>query len=545
MTNNWTKNLLEHIERDGHERNLVAMSGVVKICLWLIFTVGLAARLSPLFDIDHRLLWQYISEDGYLMQTIARNMAIGLGMSTADGTIPTNGVQPLNTFIFAALHYIADGSKLYAIAYITIFSTLIAVLSAWLLNSLALSLLKSRPFAKDIALLSSATWFASPLIIGHSMNGLETGAYYFAIIGTLLYYFKATESFSSSLTSQTRVILGVLLGLTFLTRIDAVFFIAALLTAHVLLGESMALEKIKHRLIDATVAGIISIIIASPWLIYNKLNFGSIMPISGPAQSIDASFGSNFAMIPANLIEAAFLYTPIPRDLESAWSIFIASTLVLVGLAWMFWKLFASHNNAGKRFFVIMSIFSLCISCYYGFFFGASWFVSRYLSSLSPMLWLMSFITIYFLLIAFTKNSMSFKNAGIVLIIPLLAMTTLQSSLGFYRGNGHQHKQVVDWVSANVDAKEWVAAVQTGTLGYFHDRTINLDGKTNPEALRARINEGGVLPYVVRDLRIEYIADWAGVCDWAGSKNAEHFNEHFRVELVDTSSNLCVMRRFN
>ena len=115
MTNNWTKNLLDRIERDSHERNLVRMSKVVKICLWLIFTVGLVARLSPLFDIDHRLLWQYISEDGYLMQTIARNMAIGLGMSTADGTIPTNGVQPLNTFIFAALHYIAGGSKLYAI----------------------------------------------------------------------------------------------------------------------------------------------------------------------------------------------------------------------------------------------------------------------------------------------------------------------------------------------------------------------------------------------------------------------------------------------
>jgi hypothetical protein len=67
------------------------------------------ARLSPLFDPAGRLFWQFMSEDGYLMQTVARNMAIGLGMSTADGTMPTNGVQPLATFLFAALHALAGG----------------------------------------------------------------------------------------------------------------------------------------------------------------------------------------------------------------------------------------------------------------------------------------------------------------------------------------------------------------------------------------------------------------------------------------------------
>jgi hypothetical protein len=545
VINNWTKDLQDGIQRHGHERNLVTMSKVVQACIWLIFAVGLAVRLSPLIDIDHRLFWQFISEDGYLMQTIARNMAIGLGMSTADGTIATNGVQPLNTFVFAALHYLAGGSKLLAIGYVTVFSTVIAVLSAWLLRGLGLVLLKGFPFAKDIALLLAATWFAGPLVIGHSMNGLETGAYYLAIIGTLYYYFTITPSYNVSLTVQTRAMLGVLLGLTFLTRIDAVFFIAALLTAHVFLAGSISTENIKSRLIDATVAGVISIIIASPWLIYNKLRFGSIMPISGPAQSFDASFGSNFAMIPANLFEAAFLYIPIPRDLETILPTFIGCSLILITLGWIFWKLFASTSHIRRRFFVIMLIFATCVSSYYGFFFGASWFVSRYLSSLSPMLWLMSFTTIYLLLVATTKSAMRFKNVGILLIIPLLAITTLQSSLGFYHGNQHQHKQVVEWVLQNVDAQKWVAAVQTGTLGYFHDRTINLDGKTNPEALRARIVEGGVLPYVVRDLRIEYIADWAGVCDWAGSKNAAHFNEHFKVELVDTSSNLCVMHRFN
>jgi hypothetical protein len=71
--------------------NIQSRSFAVLIIL-LIF-IGVVTRLEPLQD-EQRML-KSISEDGYLMMTIARNMAIGEGMSTADGTIPTNGTQPL------------------------------------------------------------------------------------------------------------------------------------------------------------------------------------------------------------------------------------------------------------------------------------------------------------------------------------------------------------------------------------------------------------------------------------------------------------------
>jgi hypothetical protein len=41
-------------------------------------------------------------------------------------------------------------------------------------------------------------------------------------------------------------------------------------------------------------------------------------------------------------------------------------------------------------------------------------------------------------------------------------------------------------VESRVPPEEWVAALQTGTLGYFRDRVLNLDGKVNPQALRRR-----------------------------------------------------------
>ncbi|TCP39569.1 hypothetical protein [Rhodovulum marinum] len=104
------------------------------------------------------------------------------------------------------------------------------------------------------------------------------------------------------------------------------------------------------------------------------------------------------------------------------------------------------------------------------------------------------------------------------------------------------HGQVVRWVQENVPETVWVGAVQTGTLGYWHDRTINLDGKVNPEALAARRETGTVLPYVVQDSRIDYIVDWAGVAGWV-AQDAAGFSEAFELLLRDEAANLAVLRR--
>ena len=104
------------------------------------------------------------------------------------------------------------------------------------------------------------------------------------------------------------------------------------------------------------------------------------------------------------------------------------------------------------------------------------------------------------------------------------------------------HKQVVDWVQTNVPAQVWVGAVQTGTLGYFHNRTINLDGKVNPEALRVLLREGHILNYVL-DSKIDYIADWVGMADWVNIKGSPRFGREFEVAVKNESLNLAVLRR--
>jgi len=357
MKADWATAATDRATTQGGDRGLWAGSGWVRVCVWLLLVTGLAARLSPLLDVEGRLYWLWMSEDGYLMQTIARNMAIGLGMSTAHGTMPTNGVQPLATFLYAGLHALAGGSKLLAIGYVTVFATAVSAAAAWVFWRLGRSVLRDLPFARDIALLAAALWFASPLVVGHSMNGLETGLYYLAITITLLYYFSLDLSAAAPMRAGQRVALGLLLGVTFLARNDAVFFIAAVLAAHLLLGGASAGGGWGRRAGDAVVAGGLSMVVASPWLAYNKLMFGSVVPISGLAESHSAGFGANLRMIPATLLEASLLYVRIPRVLETAWPVIVVAVAVLAGLAWAAWSLVGRRSLRGLRFCVITLVF--------------------------------------------------------------------------------------------------------------------------------------------------------------------------------------------
>jgi hypothetical protein len=106
------------------------------------------------------------------------------------------------------------------------------------------------------------------------------------------------------------------------------------------------------------------------------------------------------------------------------------------------------------------------------------------------------------------------------------------------RGLDHLHFQVVAWVAEHVPEDAWVGAVQTGTVGYFHDRTINLDGKVNPEALAAvRAHR---IPQYVLSKPIRYLADWEGLASWA---ELDGLKGRFDLVVHDRERNLAVLVR--
>lgn len=514
-----------------------------RVAIVLLLLVGLIVRLLPLADADRHLYWLFMTEDGYLMQTVARNIAIGLGMSTAAGTIATNGVQPLATFVYAGLHALAGGSKSQAIVYVTAVSAIVSALAAWMLWRLGRLVLRQHDQARDAALAAAALWFASPLVIGHSMNGLETGIYYLAIVSSLAYYFSLDTGDRAGLRPTQRIALGVLLGVTFLARNDAVFFIAAILLAHLCLGGDVAGGGWRRRAVDSIVSGLASILVASPWLIYNKTRFGSIVPISGSAQSHDAGLGGNLAALPANLIEAAIQYLPVPRDAETSWPVITVASMALLAMGWAAWYCFRELGLHGRRFVLLASIFCAGLSSYYGLFFGAPHFLSRYLSALTPLLALLGVATALALL---ARRPRILQAQGAILVAALavaLLVSTGRAAVHFRAEPNNGHRQVVAWVTQNVEERQWAGAIQTGTLGYFHDRTINLDGKVNPAALREIVRSGDVRSYVIHETPISYLADWVEITDWVSPAMQSEFDQAFEVLVADHEANLGVLRR--
>ncbi|MGA7749954.1 MAG: hypothetical protein WCA63_07370 [Gallionella sp.] len=517
-----------------------------KMLLWALILIGIATRLSPLIDFDHRLFWQYMTEDGYLVQTVARNMALGLGMSTANGAIPTNGVQPLATFLYAGLYFISGGSKVGGIVLVTLFSVVVSAVFAYYAYKVATRIFSSLKHGRELAIISAVLWFAAPHIIRHSMNGLETGLYWAMILFTVDYYLTNISDGTQSLTFRQRLVLGLLLGLTFLARNDAVFFIGGLLLAHLLLGDDKAGGGRRHRLIDCLVAGPISLLVASPWLISNYARFGSIIPISGISESRGAHFGQNLSLIPANLFDSAFIYTPIPGSIQHTVPVILIS-IICVPLAVLgFWFFAARLTLSSRRFFLASLIFAAGLSIYYGLFFCAPHFLQRYLSPLSPFLWFATSATTLLLLNMLFRTFEGIHRAAfsLVLVLTLGAAAFAYSDFvrGYAKGTAQEHEQVVKWVQKNVSDLQWVGAPQSGTLGFFHDRTVNLDGKVNPDALRSILEKGDVLEYA-RNSKINYIADWYGMADWVKMKSDPQFANEFEVVVRDEQLNLGVLRR--
>lgn len=518
------------------------MTSFQKTIVAALLVAGSLYRLWPVLAGTPYLETFFVTEDGYLMLTIARNMAIGLGMTVSDGTIATNGVQPLATFLFTLPYLSTGGDKTTSLVGIHLIQAGTALACVFAIRALAAKLLAPRDPSPIWPWAVALLWFLSPLLLRHSMNGLETSLYTLLIVVTLLFFVTVLQQSAGS-GLRGRLILGFLCGLTVLGRNDAVFFVTALFTVWAIWSLTTDRSGLVGMIVKLVPPGLLSIATAAPWLLYNKLAFGAFMPISGTAQSLTAKFGQNLPLIPVKAFEYILPMLPIPGRLESHPTVIAATALLVTLSLGLFVLRQVRHGSrAGLALTAVYLLHFLALCGFYGLYFGAPHFVSRYLAPTAPLL-----ITAGLGLALEIDRALrhrttpllshSYAGAGIVLSIALLALALLP-------GRTRQgHEQVIRWVSAHVPEDAWVGAVQTGTLGYWHNRTINLDGKVNPDALAARAREGHVLNYVV-DSPIDYLVDWAGIGDWPTfPQAAEGFSDAFETILRDDVTNLAALKR--
>ena len=515
---------------------------ILTVAIVPLLLVGTLVRLAPLTS--ERRTVAAISEDGYLMLTVARNVALGRSLTIADGTIATNGVQPFVTFVWAGVHWLFASERLPALRAVVLVQFSVALLTAVLVAMLTRHAFRDHPWRESAALVAAALWFASPLALRHTSNGLETGFYVCAIAAFLVIdlRWRGKSVFRAA-------ILGAMLGMLFLIRNDAVFFILAFLLAE-LRGDNQDVPRtIGRRLADSAVVGVAALAVALPWLAYNFQVFGHIVPVSGRAQNLNLALGENLVALPRVLGEFAWMAAPLPAKLGESWPWAFVTCLVVVGAI-------AATRQRGRmaglmlqRWMMIVLVHSALLCAYYGVFFGAAYFLSRYLFPLSLVAVLIPCIWVIPTARAALSERSDGVKAGLLIAAGLMLLVTIAAGRLYARSAEHDHGQVVQWVSDHVTPEVWVGAPQSGTLGYFHDRTINLDGKVNLHALQAR-RDNRLFQYIVDDTPIEYIADWYGLARWVDRPDTVHeerdvdlLRRHFTVVVREPERNLVVLRR--
>lgn len=504
--------------------------------LLALLGVGFVSRVAPLFDVGGRVIRQFPTEDGYLSLTIARNMALGHGMSVSNGTVPTNGTQPFFTWVWSLAFRLTNADKVSGVFVVQLFELAMACIAAGLLYRVGQRLLKSSPWGRDAAALAACAWFAAPVGVPHTMNCLESGGYVLVVLVaiTILTSIDVTPgdwSWGACLGY------GLALGWAFWARNDAVFLIAAACLTHWLFGVTKGGKSIFGRsLIEAVVIGATTVVMAIPWLYYNKTTFDHLMPISGIAESHHASFAQNAHLMPASLLEYIVVGLQIPETLEIKPAIITAALVIDVFAIWVAIRWMRNEERWWQPAFWVVLGYGGGLLCYYGLYFGAPHFVSRYLFPLSPfaaLLWAMLFLKLWAWLAG--------RGLGLLASLGLVGLVLVCTGLNariYQRGANHMHFQVIEWIDENVPEDTWVGAIQTGTLGYWHDRTYNLDGKVDPFALEAQL-QGEIDEYIIKR-NIRYLADWPGIVTWASKPQIA---ANFEIIVDDKARRLAVLAR--
>ncbi len=151
-------------------------------------------------------------------------------------------------------------------------------------------------------------------------------------------------------------------------------------------------------------------------------------------------------------------------------------------------------------FGVCIFIASVGLVCWYVGAFRASHFYTRYFSPLSlPCVVLLGSLALH----VAAKRLGAITAMGGLAALGFLAIVAMLST-GRIGAENTMYTGQLALVRSVVPDGTLVAAGQSGTLGYFRDNVVNLDGKVNP----------GVLPYEGR--KHDYLdeRDIGWLCDW-------------------------------
>ena len=432
----------------------------------------------------HALILKYpFIEDAYYAFSVSRNLAGGNGL-TIDGDTWTNGFQPLTTILNSLVFLLPldDSTSLRAILLV---QWIILVATAALIGLIVRTYLASAPGVRFAFGAGFLSYLGSFYVINTSLNGLETGAVLFGYAA--LWRFIQVKGVTSI---RNAAWCGLIAGLLGLVRIDSLLVIAVMLVGILLTA------GILRAMTTAVVAGGVVL----PWLVYGFVLTGNWVPTSGRAQTAVEFSSFRLERLLEALSATGFPWLPLSTIVPGA-SILIRLALAALLLGCFLWLRHRVPSSDLTRrtelFAVLLGLGVLILATYYSITSFAFWFYGRYAA---PLALLTAFLLAVVTVIA-GKSVIAAASVGLTIVA--VAASAAHWLPGLYQENSMYTEQVA-LVHETVPADELVSATQTGTLGFFRPRTVNLDGKVNAEVLDF---QSDIDAYLEQN-RIRWFCDW-------------------------------------
>ena len=422
-----------------------------------------------------QLVTELPDDAGYFL-TIGERLAAGDGL-TFDGLHRTNGVQPLWQLMVAGFCKLTPNDPV-----VRLRGILVLQAGLLLLATLAIYDVLRTTRSPSSALLGVLAMQA--LIWPRAINGMETAVF---VCCLAMLVRTAVSEPPEAWRPARAVAVGIWLGLTFLARLDSAFLVFAV-------GCWLLICAVRRPAARpaALMAVLAAAMLALPYLLYNKLGFGSIMPVSGALKSSPVA---EWWAVPEH-------WGWLGRVAQAA--VLLSVACCVAWLAWPGWR--------RDRWLSALAFLSI----------GVLGHTAHTLLYMRWAVFTWHFILYVFLLalaVPVLIGGLSEKpgRASLATILAMLLLAlAVRQHLGWVRRAGRVDES---WHAAACRAGYW-ASVRTapdarlamkdaGWFGYFSRRkVINLDGLVNAMELQSVLRDGRLAEYLTAN-QVDYLVQHA------------------------------------
>lgn len=454
------------------------------------------AMLVAIFAfIENHTIGTLSSDDSFYYFKTAFNITEGNG-ATFDGINPTNGFHPLWMLILLPIYTLTQGNLDLAFKFIYGLLTIQFCLSAYLVYRII------KRFSGTVAATTTILLLLNPVVFNQFFNGLESGLLIFLILILFSTALK-TDIVSISAPLGKRLLLGFLLGLIFLCRLDTAFMMIGLAISTLIFFRLDFWKPNTFLRILQTYLPVISVFIltAAPYFIWNYTTNGQFMPISGAIKTSfpDITFNTRYLTFVGWMPYTLFILLSL-----------IALVIDLTRSNSRIRQLIATKSQGNSAYILVIGFW---IGCFLHFTYSIAytkwgtfyWHFASYI----PCLLLFASILLSTAFRIF-KNSTTFRVLTSILIVASglgLQWFTLSEKFRIHQ----KWHQAAMWVRENTPPDAVLGMTDCGYFGYFNQRTtVNLDGLINGYAYQEALasDRETMLAYLTKTCGIDYICDY-------------------------------------